>query len=350
MQVPNNSTNTSSLDTTAIVMGDDPLSRNPPLDAENNTKSTSIIVEKFKSSAGTVVPVVLIMLCLAFACAAVLHYRGKHQSAAATAAAQELDGGQVVEMIHNPLCNNANRNAEFLHVDGHGDGGCDGGGYLHVVGAVDHAASSRTQGGRYNERDEGRPRYGISGTLRVVSTSINNPQIMFSIPMEEEDAGVGTSAGAGVGGEPLTAAVAGRGGVEMPEYEEIADYNGPPRNALTRPAARRSMNLLLAPADYAATDGSEQTYATGAVQYSSADGSEEMYTSAAAAPYSTPSESETIYVAPPTPLGKGRQDVEKKDGRDYVNVSVLEGLVGVVGGRPDRAAGHKNINPSQSST
>ena len=63
------------------------------------------------NSAATVVPVVLVLLCIVVAGVAVLHYRKNCVSRAhAAAAARELEGAQTVEMINNPLHSSADTN------------------------------------------------------------------------------------------------------------------------------------------------------------------------------------------------------------------------------------------------
>ena len=275
-----------------------------------NSSATSNGGGKARKPAGTAVPIVLVLMCLAGTCAIVLHHRKKRQSAAAAAAARELGGAQIVEMMRNPLRYNANRNAvaaptdngNNIGADGNGDGGSndDGGGYLHVAGAFD---GDTTSGGAGGSRGSGGgrssdPRHGSSPPTRVVRTSISNPHLMFSIPME-----IG---GSGAGGET-------RMDVVEAAYAEIENYAAPPSNATAtgagedyeeinhNDAAECQYSAITGnaelyrgsdgssgrgdgagrswcpPADYAAADGSGQMYEPGPAQYSAADGSEIMY-------------------------------------------------------------------------
>jgi hypothetical protein len=94
---------------------------NTSFNANSDTVTDTVGDEKASNSAGTVVPVVIVLLCLVAAGAAVLHYRKNGMSTAHAQAARELDGAQTVEMINNPMHNNANSNDRDV-VPSNGDG------------------------------------------------------------------------------------------------------------------------------------------------------------------------------------------------------------------------------------
>jgi hypothetical protein len=298
-----------------------------------NSSAAANGAENLRNPSGTVVPVVLVLLCMAGFCVAVLHHRRKHHSAAAAAAARELGGAQIVEMMHNPLRNNANQHPEATpgtgdrddSLNGDGSGGnADVGGYLHVMGAIDRDAAgtlASSGGGRGDGGGGGSDRssrQGCSGTRCVVSTSISNPHMVFSIPMEEdggpavplvEQAWVSGGGAAYAEIENYAAppqnAAGAVAGAEA-EYEEIENYDAPPHNPSNSPApatysvptdntelyhsGNRGKGSAVKgssrAAEYAAADGSEQMYVSGPVEYAAADGSEMMYEVAGAAPQS----------------------------------------------------------------
>jgi hypothetical protein len=356
IEYPVNNTNVSAINSTGTVTsGPSETEATPPPDrAKNGSSAPSSNTEKSKSLAGTVVPVVLVVLCLA-ASALVLLYRRQTRSAATLAAAHELDRPQIIAMMHNPLCNNLNHNEEstFIHGADDGDGngggggdndGIDGGGeagYLHVVGSIDAGAGGGARRGQNGSSDAARLRCG-SSTYRVISTSISNPHIVFSIPMEDDHAGTGTGTGSSagvagasrVGGNAWETAGWGayaeiencdaplqNGLVEGAEYAEIDNYAA---LHLASPAAEvccsettthagvvvggsRVVGATRSPVDYSAADGSEQTYAASSTaQYSAANGGEEVYASGTdansdAAQYSTADGSEMMYEAAAAP-------------------------------------------------
>ena len=76
----------------------------------SSNASSGAVDDQSSNAAGTVVPVLLVLLCLIAAGAAVLHYRKSRLSTARAEAARELDGAQAVEMINNPMHNDANSN------------------------------------------------------------------------------------------------------------------------------------------------------------------------------------------------------------------------------------------------